>query len=254
MFPNRSLFPLATTKVVVRTIFFWLTMVVSLLILCPIIFVFQSSDRVIQVLQQGWGRLHLWVSGAKVEMNGLEHIDLSRTYIVMANHQSYHDIFVLSTIPVYAHWMAKQELFRVPVFGWILRWIGAMSIDRGNKVKTLASVRSAVEQIQKGRTVLIFPEGTRSPNGELLPFNKGAFSLAILAQAPVLPITIDGSRSIMAKGSYLVRPGVIKVTIDPPIETASLGGKEKDQLQEKVYNLMQANLAGGSGAQPSAWC
>lgn len=226
-------------------------MAVSLVILCPIIFLSQSSDRVIQILQQGWGRLHLWVSGAKVEMKGLEHIDLSRTYIMMANHQSYHDIFVVSTIPVYAHWMAKQELFRVPVFGWILGWIGAMRIDRSSKVKTLASVRSAVEQIREGRTVLIFPEGTRSPNGELLPFSKGAFSLAILSQVPILPITIEGTRSIMPKGSYLIRPGTIKVTIDPPIETASLGAKDKDHLQEKVFALMQANLAGKSGVRPS---
>jgi 1-acyl-sn-glycerol-3-phosphate acyltransferase len=238
-------------KAMIRTIFFWITMVVSLLILCPIIFVFQSSDRVIQALQQGWGRLHLWVSGAKVEMRGVEHIDLSRTYIMMANHQSYHDIFVVSTIPLYAHWMAKQELFRIPVFGWILRWIGAMRIDRSSKLKTIASVREAVEQIRQGRTVLIFPEGTRSPNGVLLPFNKGAFSLAILAQAPILPITIDGTRSILAKDSYLVRPGVVKVTIDPPIETASLGAKDKDRLQEKVYACIQANLTGKSGAQPS---
>lgn len=238
-------------KAVVRTILFWFSMAVSLVILCPIIFLSQSSDRVIQILQQGWGRLHLWVSGAKVEMKGLEHIDLSRTYIMMANHQSYHDIFVVSTIPVYAHWMAKQELFRVPVFGWILGWIGAMRIDRSSKVKTLASVRSAVEQIREGRTVLIFPEGTRSPNGELLPFSKGAFSLAILSQVPILPITIEGTRSIMPKGSYLIRPGTIKVTIDPPIETASLGAKDKDHLQEKVFALMQANLAGKSGVRPS---
>lgn len=226
-------------------------MAVSLVILCPIIFVSQSSDRVIQILQQGWGRLHLWVSGAKVHMRGVEHIDLSRTYIMMANHQSYHDIFVVSTIPLYAHWMAKQELFRVPVFGWILRWIGAMRIDRSSKLKTYTSVRDAVEQIRQGRTVLIFPEGTRSPNGELLPFNKGAFSLAILSRVPILPITIKGTRSIMPKGSYLVRPGAIEVTIDPPIETASLGAKDKDRLQEKVFSLMQANLRGSSGAQTS---
>jgi len=140
--------------------------------------------------------------------------------------------------------MAKRELFRMPVFGSILKWIDAISIDRTNKSKTYVSIKNAVEKIRSGATVLIFPEGTRSPTGDLLPFNKGGFSLAILSRSPILPITIYGTHNVMPKGSFTVHPNKVKVLINPPIETKSLNLRDRDQLREQVQKLFQRNLTG----------
>jgi 1-acyl-sn-glycerol-3-phosphate acyltransferase len=225
-----------------RTLIFWVTTFSSLLFFFPFIFIFRSRKKAIQKIGRFWGNLLLFVSGVHLNICGLENIDPQRSYIIMANHQSYHDIFLLLTLPVFIHWMAKKELFRMPVFGWILKWIDAISIDRGNKAKTYSSIKNAVEKIRSGATVLIFPEGTRSPTGYLLPFNKGGFSLAILSRSPILPITIYGTHNVMPKGSLMVHPSRVKVLINPPIETKSLNLRDRDQLMEHVQKLFQQNL------------
>ena len=214
----------------------------SLLFLVPFLFTLQSHKKAIHWIEQQWGRLLLFASGVKTEIQGMGKIDPSRSYIIMANHQSYFDIFLLLFSPVLIRWMAKKELFKMPVFGSILRWIGAIEVDRENKSKAYLSIKQAVEKIRKGSTVLIFPEGTRSTDGALLPFNKGGFSLAILAGAPILPITIKGSHKIMAKGSFRVFPGSAKIFVHTPVETTGLTLKDREQLQEKIKEIFQKNL------------
>lgn len=228
--------------ILIRTIVFWATVFLSILFLFPIIFIVRSQKKAVNEIEKQWGRLLLFVSGVHLEIKGLENIHPHQSYIIMANHQSYHDIFLLSTLPVLIHWMAKKELFKIPFFGWMLRWIGAIDIDRENRTKTYLSLKKAVEKIRQGATVLIFPEGTRSPTGELLPFKKGGFSLAILSGSPILPVTIEGTHRIMAKGSFLVFPGLAKALIHPPLETKSLTLKDRDWLQEKIRGIFQQNL------------
>ncbi|MFH0813150.1 MAG: lysophospholipid acyltransferase family protein [Pseudomonadota bacterium] len=227
---------------VIRTILFWITIIVNTIIICPAIFVFRSQEKKILQIQKYWARLLLLVSGVQVEVEGIDNIRSGQTYIIMANHQSYHDIFVLLTLPIFIHWMAKKELFKIPVFGWILHWIGAISIDRENKSKASSSIRKTIERIKKGASVLVFPEGTRSPTGDLLPFTEGGFFLAILSRAPILPITINGTHTIMPKGSVRVLPGYVKVFVDPPVETESLTLRDKKFLQEKIQKIFYQNL------------
>ena len=229
--------------VFIRTIFFWSTVFLSLLFLTPFLFIFQSKKKVIHGIEKGWGRLLLFVSGVKIKIEGRENIDPNGCYIVMANHQRYFDIFVLLLLPVLIHWMAKKELFRIPIFGWILRWIGGIEVDRKNRARAYLSLKKAVDTIRQGSTVLIFPEGTRSPNGELLPFNKGGFSLAILAEAPILPITIKGTRGIMAKDSFRVFFGSVKVRIHPAVETKGLTLKDREHLQDKIREILREDLS-----------
>ena len=229
--------------VFIRTIFFWSTVFLSLIFLTPFLFVFQSKKKVIRGIEKGWGRLLLFVSGVKIKIEGRENIDPNGCYIVMANHQSYFDIFVLLLLPVLIHWMAKKELFRIPIFGWILRWIGGIEVDRKNRAKAYLSLKKAVDTIRQGSTVLIFPEGTRSPNGDLLPFNKGGFSLAILAEAPILPITIKGTRGIMEKGSFRVYSGSVKVCVHPAVETKGLILKDRERLQDKIREILRKDLS-----------
>lgn len=228
--------------ILIRTIFFWVTVFLSLLFLVPFLFCLRSQKKTIHWIERQWGRLLLFVGGVKLEIQGIEKIDPSRSYIIMANHQSYFDIFILLFSPVLIHWMAKKELFSLPIFGMILKWIGAIEVDRENKSKAYLSIKQAVEKIRKGSTVLIFPEGTRSSSGELLPFNKGGFSLAILSGAPILPITIQGSRKIMPKGSFRVFPGLAKVSIHTPVETENLSLKDREGLQEKIKEIFQKDL------------
>jgi len=235
--------------VLFRTIFFWIATFSSLLFLVPFLFTLQSRAKAIHWIEQRWGRLLLFAAGVKTEIRGMEKIDPSRSYIIMANHQSYFDIFLLLFSPVLIRWMAKKELFKIPVFGSILRWIGAIEVDRENKSKAYLSIKQAVDKIRNGSTVLIFPEGTRSTAGELLPFNKGGFSLAILAGAPILPITIKGSRKIMAKGSYRVFPGLAALSVHAPVETAGLTLKDRAQLQEKIKEIFQNDLKDPSSLQ-----
>ena len=177
-----------------------------------------------------------------MEIEGMEHISAGQSYIIMSNHQSYHDIFVIGSLPVFIHWMAKKELFRIPIFGWILKWIDAISIDRDNVSKASSSIRRAVGRIREGATVLIFPEGTRSPTGELLPFNEGGFFLAILSHVPIVPVTINGTHHVMPKGSLRVSSGVVKVTINRPVATDSFTLKDHKILQDHIRKLFSENL------------
>ena len=235
--------------VLLRTIVFWGTVFSSLLFLVPFLFILQSRKKAIHWIEQRWGRLLLFVGGVKTEIQGMEKIDPLRSYIIMANHQSYFDIFLLLFLPVLIRWMAKKELFNIPIFGRILRWIGAIEVDRENKSKAYLSIKQAVDKIRNGSTVLIFPEGTRSTDGKLLPFNKGGFSLAILSGAPILPITIKGSRNIMAKDSFRVFPGSAKISVHTPVETAGLTLKNRGQLQEKIKEIFQNDLKDSSSLQ-----
>jgi 1-acyl-sn-glycerol-3-phosphate acyltransferase len=226
----------------VRTIFFWFTVFFSLLLLSPVVFFLQTQKKFLHWLARQWSKLLLLISGVKLEIQGKEKIDPSRYYIIMSNHQSYFDIFLLLFLPVFVHWLAKKELFRIPIFGMILKWMGSIEVDREDRVKGYWSIKQAVEKIKGGATVLIFPEGTRSATGELLPFHKGGFSLAILSGAPILPITIKGTNRVMPKGFFRVFPGATQVIIHDPVETKNLSLKDRDWLQEKIREILQKNL------------
>jgi 1-acyl-sn-glycerol-3-phosphate acyltransferase len=152
--------------VLFRTIFFWSTVFSSLLFLVPFLFTLQSRAKAIHWIEQRWGRLLLFAAGVKTEIQGMEKIDPSRSYIIMANHQSYFDIFLLLFSPVLIRWMAKKELFKIPVFGSILRWIGGIEVDRENKSKAYLSIKQAVDKIRKDQPCSSFPK-ERSTAGEL---------------------------------------------------------------------------------------
>lgn len=206
----------------------------SFLLLAPFAHGMKSREDRVHKIQRLWSRLLLRVSGVKVQVEGLEHIQPNGSYIIMATHQSYFDIFILLNLPVFIHWMAKKEVFKIPIFGAVLQGMGAISVDRAQRAKGLTSIKQAARRIQSGETVLIFPEGTRSTDGNLLPFNEGAFFLAIYSRAVVLPIIIKGTHRVMPKGSFRVSPGAVRVTVKPPIETQGYSLKERNCFQEKV--------------------
>jgi len=155
-------------------------------------------------------------------------------YVAVSNHQSFLDIFVLSRMPREMKWIAKQELFRIPWFGWMFSLSGDISVNRGDRESGGEALSRARRYLDRGMPVMIFPEGTRSRDGKMLPFKPGAFRLAIEAQVPVLPIALCGSADGMPKGSPWIRPTLLLVRVLDPVPTAGMTGADVVRLSALV--------------------
>jgi 1-acyl-sn-glycerol-3-phosphate acyltransferase len=159
----------------------------------------------------------------------------------MANHVSNLDPPVLiPAIPQRVSVMAKRELFRIPVLGRAMRMASLVPIDRSNKETAIASVRAAGEVLRSGISMVVFPEGTRSPDGRLLPFKKGPFYMALESGVPIVPVTILGTQSLMPKGKSVARPGTATLILHPPIETAAF--TDRDLLMMAVRDAISIAL------------
>lgn len=163
-------------------------------------------------------------------------------YVVVANHQSYLDIFAMCNIHHEMKWVAKKELFRIPVFGWGLRLAGDIRLARGDAESALAVMARARHYLAAGMSVSIFPEGTRSPDGKLLPFKPGAFKLAVQAGVPLLPVVVAGAGQGMPKGGPWIRPARLTVRILGPVSTAGLHACDVRALRDDVRSRMQRAL------------
>jgi 1-acyl-sn-glycerol-3-phosphate acyltransferase len=165
----------------------------------------------------------------------------------MANHQSNFDIFIVQAyIPYRLRWLAKKELFKIPVFGSAMERVGAIAIDRENRVSTIKSFDEAAQKIkEEGIPVATFSEGTRSKDSRIKPFKKGVFYMAIKSGVPVIPISIIGSGKIMSKRSLNVHPGKITMVIGKPIEVKDYSIESCDELVEKVRSVISRNYYNG---------
>jgi 1-acyl-sn-glycerol-3-phosphate acyltransferase len=190
-----------------------------------------------------WAKGILFVSNVDVTMKGLSHLHPGTSYILMPNHQSNFDIpVILGTIPVQFRWLAKKELFFIPIFGRGMKACEYISIDRSNLASAIESLREVARIVCDGVSVLIFPEGTRSLDGRIGKFKKGGFVLAVETGIPILPIVIDGTLPIMPKGSILVRPGFVRIEILPPVETTGYTLDKKEELMDAVRLILVENL------------
>jgi 1-acyl-sn-glycerol-3-phosphate acyltransferase len=161
----------------------------------------------------------------------------------MSNHQGAYDIFALeSHLPFHFKWLAKKELFFIPVLGWAMAAVGYISIDREGTRETVRAMKEAARKIQEGMSLVIFPEGARSPNGSIQPFKKGGFTLAIKSRVPIIPVSITGSREIMPKEKLTIASGEIRIRIDAPIETQNYSLKDRNSLMEKVRQTISKNF------------
>jgi 1-acyl-sn-glycerol-3-phosphate acyltransferase len=200
---------------------------------------FDRSGNAVHRVARAWAQAILFISGVTVKVTGLERIDPNRSYIYMSNHQSNFDIPVLlGRFPVQFRWLAKAELFKIPIFGRAMRGAGYISIDRANRVSAIESLNTAAQTIRNGASVMIFPEGTRSRSGQIQPFKKGGFVLAVDAQVPIVPILIRGTYPIMPKGSFLIRPQAVSIDVLEPVETAAYRRKDKDALMARIHQAM----------------
>jgi len=179
-----------------------------------------------------------------VEIEGLENVDPGHPQIFVANHSGLHDILSLSAyLPIQFGWIAKSSLFRVPFMGWHMRRCGYIAIDRDNPRKAAKSILEAAELISSGTSAIAFPEGTRSRTGELGKFHSGAFSLALRAGVPLVPIALEGSYRVIRPKTLWVNPGVIiRVKIAKPILLSNYNSADRQRLMDEVFRIIERNL------------
>ena len=202
-----------------------------------------KGGNVAHLVGRFWAKSIVFVSRVKVSVQGLERIDPGTTYVYMANHQSMFDILaLLGYLPVQFRWLAKMELFHIPLFGYSMARVGYIGIDRSNRKAAYESLQQAAQKIAQGVSVVVFPEGTRSPDGQIKPFKAGGFYLAIRSGRPIVPVVICGSHHVMPKGMIRVNPGRIVLSINRPIETTPYSNSGKEILMESVRSTMKRDL------------
>jgi 1-acyl-sn-glycerol-3-phosphate acyltransferase len=189
-----------------------------------------------------WARDILRAAGTPVLAEGLEHIPRDRPLMYASNHSSMFDIWaLLATLPGSIRFVAKQELFKIPLLASAMRAAGHIPIDRAARKKAFAAYDEAARTIQRGTSsIVVFPEGTRSRTGELLPFKNAPFALAIAAQVPIIPVYVHHTFEILPKGAWRLRPRPIRLLVAPPIPTAGLGPEDRERLRDQVRAAMVA--------------
>ncbi|MGD8985325.1 MAG: lysophospholipid acyltransferase family protein [Desulfobacteraceae bacterium] len=190
-----------------------------------------------------WAKIILWVCGARVKVSGQENVDRHEPRIYLSNHQSYFDIFtLLAHLPADFKFILKQELMRIPLFGFAMKRARYVAIDREEPRKAVRSINEAVSKIKQGASMLIFPEGTRSEDGKLQPFKTGGFRLALKAGCDVVPVAITNSRNIVPKGSLRINKGTIAMNIGTPISVKDYSKKDMDKLMAQVREAILSQM------------
>ncbi len=212
-----------------------------------------DTECLCERLARRWSRAILRMSGVQVRVVGAERISDDEPFVVASNHQSWFDVFALvAHFPGRARFVAKQELEGIPIFGRAWRVCGHISIDRSDRNRAIASLQEAGGRIwDEDKVIIMFPEGTRSRDGGLKPFKKGAFILAIQAGVPILPVAVVGSRAVMPKGSWRIRPGEIEIRVGTPIPVAGLAHDDRDRLRVEAWRAVAALKGDGEELQIS---
>jgi 1-acyl-sn-glycerol-3-phosphate acyltransferase len=226
-----------------RTVFGFAVIVLYTVAVCSWLMVvtrFRPGTRHTEVVARGWGWLFNFFAGARVTIEGLENVDRAKSYVFVSNHLSNLDApFHLATMPMGVRFLAKKELFRVPLFGPTLRAVGMVETDRQARSTANRAIDEQVARvIAMGRSLLVYPEGTRSRDAELHPFKKGAFRIAVQNHMPVLPVTIAGTNNVWRPGEKWWRGGRVKMVFHPPIPTSGLGDAEIDAVREQAHRII----------------
>ena len=202
-------------------------------------------SKAVNILGRIWSRSILWSAGVKIIVEGLENINPNTSYVVMGNHQSHFDVPAIFCIVknLTIRFFTKKELFAIPLFGWAMKSAGMIKIDRSNRAQAIRSMSQSVKKIkEKGTSLVVFPEGTRSSNGKVHEFKKGGFVIAIKGHIPILPVSVSGTWLILKKHTLKIDPGIIKIVFDKPIETSEYGQENKAKLIAKIQQLVENNI------------
>jgi 1-acyl-sn-glycerol-3-phosphate acyltransferase len=182
------------------------------------------------------------ILGVRVRVEGLENIP-STACVFMSNHVSNMDPLALfPSIPRRLSVLAKKELFRIPILGFGMRQAKFVPLDRSDRKAAIESLNAAVRFLHEGLSFVVFPEGTRSLDGRLGPFKKGAFRMTIEAGVPIVPVSLAGTQHLLPKGEWAVRPGDVTVRFDPPVDTSKYDVDHRGELLERVHTVVAENL------------
>lgn len=232
---------------VLRTLAVWLlglpvTIVLFLMVLLTL--PFERQGRAVHSIGAFWSRVLLALAGVRVETRGLENVPRDTPVIFLSNHQGAFDIPALQAfLPVQFRWVAKKSLFRIPVIGWSMSLAGYIGIDRDNPAEAIKNMEEAAAKMRAGTSVLVFPEGTRSATGKLLPFKRGAFMLARKSGVPIVPVAVSGTSGILARGGFLIRPSRVRIAVGRPISTASSDEKDlRGATKRAIESLFEGGL------------
>lgn len=234
---------------IVRSIWIWTASVILVVLWVPLLAAVRLYDRDPRRLLTGrWfrrlGRALAKVNPWRIHISGLEGFDPKRVYVIVSNHQSLADIPVISHLRIDAKWLAKTELFRIPAIGWMLRMAGDIPVDRSDRRRGAKALLQCARRLREGCSVVFFPEGTRSPDGRVLPFNDGPFQLAIRENVPVLPLVVQGSAAALPRNSWLFGSTQdIQLRVLRPISTEGLTMEDTRSFQARVRALIVDELA-----------
>ncbi len=232
-------------KAAYHTIKFWIIFIllsVCLGTLAVLARLFDSSNNLSHNVSRLWGRGLCVLNGIDVNIEGLEHIRPDQPQIFIANHQGFFDIFALNGfLPVQLRWVAKSSLFHIPFVGWAMRAAGSVPVDRGNRKKAYRAFLKTIEKLKAGNSVVIFPEGTRSADGTIGTFKKGGPLLSVRSGAPLVPVTLVGTRSIIKKGSGIIRPGRIQIVISPPLSSQTVMEEKEENVLRNLRDIICRN-------------
>lgn len=190
-----------------------------------------------------WAYTMLAASFVSTETKNRNKIVKGTSYIIISNHQSLYDILaVVTALGIQFRWFIKTEILKIPLFGYALYASRNIFIDRSNTNKAIESINRGIDRLPKGVSVMVFAEGTRSSDGQIREFKKGGFIPAVVRKIPILPVTVNGSRRVLPKGSLVVKPGKIQVVIGDPIDTSSYTVETVQKLIDKTRQTIMLNF------------
>lgn len=209
----------------------------SIVILASVLRI-RNAKWIYEDIPRLWCKLNLRAAGVTMRIHGAENVPRNEARVYAANHVSWFDVFALASYLPRYRFIAKKELFKIPIFGPAIRATAGIEIDRKNRKAAFQAYEIAARDVKEGLSVVVYPEGTRGYTYELRPFKKGPFVLAIAAHVPIVPTIIHGTIEIQPKGSYRIRPGTIDIYFLEPIPTTGLTYDDRDTLMRTVWTRM----------------
>jgi len=235
----------------VRTLAVWLIglpITIALFFLVLLTVPFERQGRAIHSIGAFWSRILIGLAGIRVEVRGMENIPRGVPVVLLSNHQGAFDIPALQAfLPLQFRWVAKKSLFKIPIIGWSMSLANYIPIERENPQEAMKSMEEASVRIKNGTSVLVFPEGTRSETGALLPFKRGAFMLATKSGAAIVPVAIKGTSAIMKKGGFLIRPSRVTIAVGKPILPQESDEKDlRNRTKRAIEALFNEGVRAGA--------
>jgi len=230
------------TPLVALTVFVMTAFYGPIVILAHLLGIKERPGSIYERCMRAWARAVNAAAGIRVHLHGAEHIPTRTGAVYIANHVSWFDIFALAAVLPRYTFIAKSELRRLPLFGAAAERAGIVFIDRDNRKAAFESYKRAATDVQRGRSIIVCPEGTRGHDYHLRPFKKGPFVLAIASQSPIVPTVVYGAREVMPKGSFWISSGDVHVHCFEPIATAGFDYEHRGELMKQVWTRMADGL------------